>query len=96
MNRSQLIEAISEETTFAKKDVVKVLASLTRVIERTLKKGEKVSVTGWGTFSLSSRPARMGINPMNKEKIKLPAISLPRFKAGKNLREQVKCIRIAR
>lgn len=96
MNKSQLIEAISEETTFSKKDVVKVLASLTRVIERTLKKGGKVSVTGFGTYCLSSRPARMGINPATKEKIQLPAVSLPRFKPGKNLREQVKAIRFTK
>lgn len=96
INKSQLIEAISEETTFSKKDVIKVLSSLTRIVERTLKKGGKVSVTGFGTYCLSSRPARMGINPATKEKIKLPAVSLPRFKPGKHLREQVKSVKTAK
>jgi DNA-binding protein HU-beta len=90
MNKSQLVESISEETSFSKKDVAKVLASLTRIVERTLKKGNKVSLTGFGTYWLSRRPARMGINPATKERIKLPAVSVPRFKAGKQLREQVK------
>ncbi len=96
MNKSQLIEAISEETIFSKKDVIKVLSSLTRIVERTLKKGGKVSVTGFGTYCLSSRPARMGINPATKEKIKLPAVSLPRFKPGKHLKEQVKSVKTAK
>jgi DNA-binding protein HU-beta len=94
LNKSQLIEAISEETTFSKKDVIKVLASLTRIVERTLKKGGKVSITGFGTYCLSSRPERKGINPATKEQINLPAVSVPRFKAGKHLREQVKSVKI--
>jgi DNA-binding protein HU-beta len=92
MNKSQLVESISEETSFSKKDVSKVLASLTRIVERTLKKGNKVSLTGFGTYWISRRPARMGINPATKERIKLPAVSVPRFKAGKHLREQVKSV----
>lgn len=96
MNKSELIEAISEETTFSKKDVVKVLSSLTRIVERTLKKGGKVSLTGFGTYCLSSRPDRMGINPTTKEKIKLPAVSVPKFKPGKHLREQVRMVKVNR
>ena len=48
MNKSELINSLSEETAFSKKDVTRVLDSLTRIIERTLKKGEKVSITGSG------------------------------------------------
>lgn len=92
MNKSQLVESISEETSFSKKDVAKVLASFTRIVERTLKKGNKVSITGFGSYWLSRRPARMGLNPATKEKIKLPAVSVPRFKAGKGFREQVKSV----
>jgi DNA-binding protein HU-beta len=90
MNKSELINELSEETTFSKKDVTRVLDSLTRVIGRTLKKGEKVSITGFGAFWLSRRPARKGINPATKERIELPAINVPRFKPGKNLREVVR------
>jgi DNA-binding protein HU-beta len=90
MNKSELINELSEETTFSKKDVTRVLDSLTRVIGRSLKKGEKVSITGFGSFWTSNRPARKGINPATKQRIDLPAITVPRFKAGKNLRDVVK------
>ena len=94
MNKSELINALSEETTFSKKDIARVLDSFTRITERTLKRGEKVSITGFGTWWLSHRPARKGINPATKERIDLVAINVPRFKAGKNLREIVRSIKL--
>ena len=93
MNKSELIEAISEETTFSKKDIARILSSLTRVVERTLQKGGKVSITGFGSYWLSRRPARIGINPATKERIKLPAVTVPKFKAGKHFRETVRSVR---
>lgn len=96
MNKNELISALSDETTFSKKDVLRVLDSLTRIIERTLKKGEKVSITGFGSFWLSCRPERNGINPATKERIKLPRINVPRFKPGKNLRKEVRSISTVR
>lgn len=90
MNKSELINALSEETNFSKKDVAKVLASFTRIIERTLKRGDKVSLTGFGTYWCSQRPSRIGINPSTKQKIKLPAVRVPRFKPGKHLKEQIR------
>lgn len=95
MNKSELINSLSEETTFSKKDVSRVLDALTRIIERSLKKGEKVSITGFGSFWLSNRPARKGINPATKQRIDLPAVNIPRFKPGKNLRELVRSVKIA-
>ncbi len=90
MNKNNLINALSEETSFSKKDIAKMLASFTRIVERTLKKGEKVSITGFGSYWVSRRPARIGINPATKERITLPAISVPRFKPGKKLRAEVR------
>lgn len=90
MNKSELINSLSEETTFNKKDVSRMLDSLIRIIERTLKRGEKVALTGFGTYWVSRRPARKGINPSTKEKIDLPEVSVARFKAGKQLRELIK------
>lgn len=95
MNKSELINSLSEETAFSKKDVSRVLDSLTRIIERSLKKGEKVSITGFGSFWISRRPARKGINPATKERINLPEVSVPRFKAGKNLREVVRAVKFS-
>jgi len=94
MNKSELINSLSEETAFSKKDVARVLDSLTRIIERALKKGEKVSLTRFGSFWVSRRPARKGINPATRERINLPEINVPRFKAGKNLRELVRSVKI--
>jgi len=90
MNKSELVNSLSEETTFSKKDVSRVLDSLIRIIERTLKRGDKVSITGFGTYWVSRRPARKGINPATKERIDLPEVSVPRFKPGKHLRELIK------
>jgi DNA-binding protein HU-beta len=94
MNKNELISALSEETMFSKKDIAKVLASYTRIVERTLKKGEKVSLTGFGSFWISRRPARTGINPATKERITLPAINVPHFKPGKHLREEVRTAQV--
>jgi DNA-binding protein HU-beta len=93
MNKSELINSLSEETQFSKKDITRVLDSLTRIIERTLKKGEKVSLTGFGSWWISCRSPRKGINPATKQRIDLPAVSVPRFKAGKNLREVVRTVK---
>ncbi|MBS1986648.1 HU family DNA-binding protein [Candidatus Dependentiae bacterium] len=94
MNKSELIASLSEETAFSKKDVARVIDSFTRIVERTLKKGEKVSLTGFGSFWISMRPARNGINPATKKRISLPAVNVPRFKAGKNLRKTVRAVKI--
>ncbi len=90
MNKTELIDALSEETAFSKKDVTRVLESFIRIVERTLKKGQKVSLTGFGSFVTSHRAARSGINPSTKQKIKIPAVNVPKFKAGKQLRDFVK------
>ncbi len=94
MNKSELINELSEETSFSKKDVTRVLDSLTRIISRTLKKGEKVSLTAFGCFWVSRRPARKGINPSTKARINLPEVNVPRFKAGKGLREVVRTMKL--
>ncbi len=90
MNKSELISCLSEETTFSKKDIARVLDGFQRVVQRTLKKGDKLQWAGFGTWWVSRRPAREGINPATKERIQLGPINIPRFKAGKNLREVVR------
>ncbi len=92
MNKSELINSLSEETTLSKKDVARVLESFARIVQRTLKKGGKVQWAGFGTFLVSYRPPRNGINPATKERIDLPAINVPRFKPGKHLREVVRTV----
>ena len=92
MNKTKLIDSLSEETTFSKKDISRVLDAFARIVARTLKKGSKLQWSGFGTFQITTRPERMGINPMTKEKIKLPKTSIARFKAGKNLKELLRNI----
>ncbi len=93
MNKSELINSLSEETAFSKKDVTRVLDAFTRIVQRTLKKGEKLQWSGFGSFSISRRPARLGINPATKERINLPATVVAKFKAGKNLKELVRSVK---
>jgi DNA-binding protein HU-beta len=93
MNKSELINSLSEETSFNKKDIACVIDRFFNIVERELKKGDKVALSGFGTFVLSRRPQRNGINPVTKERINLPAVNVPRFKAGKNLRESVRIIK---
>lgn len=90
MNKSELINELSEATGFSKKDVAHVLDLFFKTVVRTLKKGERVAITGFGSFWTSFRPERMGINPATKQRIRLPKVNIPRFKPGKNLREGVK------
>ncbi len=93
MNKTELITSLSEETTFNKKDVARVLDAFIRIVERTLRKGDKLQWSGFGTFGISRRPARIGINPATKERINLPETHVPKFKAGKNLKELVRSVR---
>lgn len=92
MNKTDLINCLSQETTYNKRDVAKFLDSLTRIVERTLKKGDKLQWAGFGTFAISKHPARKGINPATKERIDIPARLIAKFKAGKNLKESLKSV----
>ncbi len=85
MNKRELVDALSDETAFSKKDVSRVLESLLSIIKRTLKGGSKVALTGFGHFAVKERKARDGINPATGQKIKLPAISVVGFRSGKDL-----------
>ncbi|MCL5436368.1 MAG: HU family DNA-binding protein [Candidatus Dependentiae bacterium] len=89
MNKSELIESLSSETGFSKRDIGIVLKALSDNVTRTLRKGGKVQWSGFGTFSLSRRGARNGINPQTKQVIRLPQVYVPKFKPGKNLKETV-------
>ena len=93
MNKTELINSLSEETTLSKRDVARVLDALTRIVERTLRKGDKLQWSGFGTFAISRRPARIGINPATKERINLPETLVPKFKPGKHLKELVRSVR---
>lgn len=86
MNRKELIEAILKDKQLnhlTKKDADHFVATLIDVVKKTVKKGDDVSLIGFGTFSKVRRAARTGVNPATGEKIKIKAKNLPKFKPGK-------------
>lgn len=91
MNKDELVDAIVAKTSLAKKDVDAVISGFVDEITAQLQKGEKVTLSGFGTFRVSDRAARTGINPRNpSEKIQIPATKTPKFKAGKTLKDAIK------
>ena len=90
VNREQLVGAIVEKADMTKKDVEAVLECFMDEITKQLQQGNKVTLTGFGTFKVSNRAAREGINPQTKAKIQIPAMTVPKFTAGKALKEAVK------
>lgn len=78
------------KTELSKKDVEAVLECMVDEITAELSSGNKVTLTGFGTFKVSDRAAREGINPQTKAKITIPAMRVPKFTAGKTLKEAVK------
>jgi len=90
MNKDALVSEISGKTDMAKKDVELVIDTMVEVITKALKEDTKVTFTGFGTFRASKRAAREGINPQTKAKIQIPAMTVPKFTAGKALKEAVR------
>ena len=89
MNKTELIEAIANETGLAKKDIDAALKSFVNVVSDTLQKKDKVQLIGFGTFETAERAARTGRNPSNGEPLKIAASTLVKFKAGAALKEKV-------
>ena len=90
MNKDALISAIAEKTELSKRDIGLVLETFEEVVTKALRNDEKVTLTGFGTFRVSKRAERTGINPQTKERIQIPAMSIPKFTAGKALKEAIK------
>ena len=89
MNKSELIEAMAKEASLSKKDAAAALEAFTDAVAKELKKGEKVTLIGFGTFEVGKRAARTGRNPQTGETIKIKAAKTPKFKAGKALKDTV-------
>ncbi|HIY08245.1 MAG TPA: HU family DNA-binding protein [Firmicutes bacterium] len=89
MTKAELITAVAEKTDLTKKDSEKAVSAVFEAITETLKKGDKVSLVGFGTFEVKERAAKEGINPRTKEKMPIPASKRPAFKAGKALKDAV-------
>lgn len=90
MNKMELVEAVAGSTDVSKAVAKRVLDGIFEAIAKTLKSKGKVNVTGFGTFLVSKRQARTGRNPQTGATMQIPAMSVPRFKAGKGLKEAVR------
>ena len=89
MNKTELIAAVAESAGLSKKDTERVVNAALDTITTALCKGEKVQISGFGTFEVKDREARVGRNPHTKEAIELPATKVPGFKASKTLKDTV-------
>jgi DNA-binding protein HU-beta len=89
VTKADLVNAIAEQAGLSKADSEKALKAFTGAVTNALKAGEKVSLVGFGTFSVGLRAARTGKNPQTGAKIKIAAAKSPKFKAGKALKDAV-------
>ena len=90
MNKTELIEKIAANTQLTKADSKKALEATLNAISAALAAGDKISLIGFGTFSVTDRPAHEGINPSTKQKIQIAAKKVVKFKAGAELADAVK------
>lgn len=90
MTKADLVAALAHKADVSKKDAEAVLEAFVDVVTETLSQGDTVTLTGFGTFSVTERQARTGVNPRTLEKIEIAATKTPKFKAGKKLKDAVK------
>lgn len=91
MKKDDLVEALHKDAKLeTKKQAGEIVEWFFDTITKALKKGEEVAITGFGTFKVAKRAARQGINPKTGEKISIAATTVPKFKAGKLLKDAVK------
>ena len=90
MNREELVKEIAKSTKLSQKSVSEVLSATVESIQNTVKKGDKVTHVGFGTFESRRRAARNGRNPQTGKEIKIAAKTVPVFSAGKKFKELVK------
>ena len=89
MNKTELVDKIAAGAGLSKSDAKKALDATVAAIKEALIAGDKISLVGFGTFSVNERPAREGINPATKEKITIAAKKVAKFKAGAELAEAI-------
>jgi DNA-binding protein HU-beta len=89
MNKTQLIDAMAADSGLSKADSSRAVESLIGAVTKSLKKGDEVSITGFGKFSVVKRAARQGVNPRTGEKVKIKASKAPKFSPGASLKQAV-------
>lgn len=89
MNKSDFVNAVADSAELSKADAGRAVDAMVETIKKALKKGDTVTLVGFGTFSVRKRAARQGRNPQTGEAIKIKASKSPAFKAGKALKDAV-------
>ncbi len=89
MNKAELVQAMAKDSGLSKADTGRALESFLATVQKTLKKGDEVSITGFGKFSVAKRGARTGRNPQTGAAVKIKASKTPRFSAGATLKQAV-------
>lgn len=90
MNKAQLVESVAKDTNLTKTAVEETLNAALESIKRSVKKGEDVTLVGFGTFTRSKRRARTGRNPQTGKEIQIPAAVVPRFRPGKEFKDTLR------
>lgn len=90
VSKADLIDAVAEKSDLTKKDVKTVVDTMLETVSSHLKQGDKVQLTGFGTFEVRDRKARTGVKPGTTDKIDIPASKYPAFKPGKGLKDNVR------
>lgn len=89
MTKAELIESVANDVNLSKADALKAIDSVIAGITDALKKGEKVTLVGFGVFSVAERKARKGRNPRTGDEIEIAASKTPKFSAGKALKQAI-------
>ncbi len=90
MTKRELIEEVAKSANITNKQAERIIEKTALIIMSEVKHGQKVNITGFGTFYLGKRAARAGINPNTGEKIDIPKIMLPKFRAGSRFKNMVR------
>ena len=91
INKAALAQAIADKVGISKKEGEEVVAAFVDIVTTTLKQAGEVTISGFGAFSAKTRAGRVGVNPQKPtEKIQIPAVTVPKFKAGKALKDALK------
>ena len=90
MNKAQLIEVVAKAANVTKVDAENVLNAALDSIKKSVKKGDDVTLIGFGTFTKTKRQARTGRNPQTGKEIKIPAMTVPKFRPGREFKDAIK------
>ena len=90
MNKEELVKAVAQGAKLSQKETAEIISAAMETIQKTVAKGKKVTLVGFGTFEARKRAARTGRNPQTGKEIKIAAKTVPAFSAGKKFKELVK------